>query len=284
MAVNTDPDRDPNLRVTLQRKCAGLLLEAGSVGLTLKRRLTGVAKPDARFVIFGRGRSGSTLLVSMLDNHPSITCAGEVLRFRTLNPMAHLNRVLNAGGRPVSGAKLLSYQMRTIHGMGPNTDFLRRLSNSGVTIIYLSRENLVRHAISNIYARTQRIYHQSGESTAGPRPARPRINITVSQISSWIEGSTKLGDYEQAVLQDVPHLPITYESNLATATARDVTWDNLLHHFDLKDEPLRTTMQKVTADDLRLIVANHDELMIGLSATPYHRFLSDIDLSTGPTP
>ena len=278
MAVSTDPNQNPNLRVALQRNLGGVLLEVHSGGRALQARLRRIPKPEHRFVLFGRGRSGSTLLVSMLDNHPAMTCAGEVLRFRTLNPMAHLNRVLDAGGRPVSGAKLLSYQMRTIHHMPPDTDFLRRLAGNGVTIIYLQRENLVRHAVSNIYARSQRVYHLPNGSSAGPRP---KITITARQISDWIEGSVRLGDYEQAVLRDVPHVPLTYESNLATPALREVTWSTLLSLFGQSPQPLRTTLQKVTADDLRLIIANHDELMADLSNSAYARFLPDSLMSSG---
>lgn len=273
MAVNTDPGQHPNLRVALQRKLGGILLEAHSTGQALQRHLKRIPKPEHRFILFGRGRSGSTLLVSMLDNHPAMTCAGEVLRFRTLNPTAHLNRVLDNGGRPVSGAKLLSYQMRSIHNMPPETDFLRRLADDGVTIIYLLRENLVRHAVSNIYARTQRVYHVTNGSTP---QARPKITLTAAQISSWIDGSARLGDYEQSVLRNVPHLKLTYETNLATPAAREATWTNLLSVFGQNPQPLRTTLQKVTADDLRQVIENYDEVMSELSNTPYARYLPDI--------
>lgn len=274
MRVNIDPSREPNLRVGLQRRLGGILLEAGSAGVALSRRLSGARRPDHRFIVFGRGRSGSTLLVSMLDNHPAITCAGEVLRFRTINPKAHLDRVLNAGTTPVSGAKLLSYQMRDIHKMSYQVDFLRKLADEGVTIIYLVRENLVRHAISNIYARAQRIYHRKSGDASLVGQTRPKIMITVAEITAWIEGSAQLGEYEKAVLNDVPHRPLTYERDLSTPAARAITWADLLAQFELGFQPIRTTLQKITGDDLRQIIANHDELIDGLTNTPYSRFLA----------
>ncbi len=33
----------------------------------------------SKFIIFGQGRSGSTLLKQLLDSHPEITCEGELL-------------------------------------------------------------------------------------------------------------------------------------------------------------------------------------------------------------
>lgn len=33
--------------------------------------------PKTKFVIFGQGRTGSTLLTSLLSSHPEITCEGE---------------------------------------------------------------------------------------------------------------------------------------------------------------------------------------------------------------
>ena len=48
--------------------------------------LTSSRKPPTKFVIFGRGRSGSTLLVSLLNSNPDIHCDGEILSRKKLFP------------------------------------------------------------------------------------------------------------------------------------------------------------------------------------------------------
>ena len=219
IAANEMPDRSPNLKVAAQRRFGGYLLEASSLIRSGMLRLQGAPAPSSRFVIFGRGRSGSTLLVSMLDSHGQICCDGEVMWFRTLAPGDYLRRCLRNGKSPVSGCKLLSYQMRGIHGMPPSTRFLRDLTDDGVTMIYLRRKNLIRHAVSNIYARKRRIYHSSQDQSGVHR----KVHISLQEIESWIAGSEALGRYEAEVLNGVPHMALTYEADFMTSEAREST-------------------------------------------------------------
>ncbi|MFQ5952830.1 MAG: hypothetical protein ACE5JK_05440 [Candidatus Omnitrophota bacterium] len=39
-----------------------------------------------KFIIFGLGRTGSALLVRLLDQNPEIQCDGEMIRFPVLSP------------------------------------------------------------------------------------------------------------------------------------------------------------------------------------------------------
>ena len=264
-----NPARAPTLQVALKRRLGGVLLETASLARAVPRRLRAVPVPVHRFVIFGRGRSGSTLLVSLLDAHPQITCAGEVLRLRTLAPEAHLRRILAEAHTPVSGAKLLSYQLRDIHRLPAGTDILRRLAGQGVTILYLTRDNLLRHAISNIYAYKQRIYHQTATG-----PVRPRITLGLPELTAWIEGSEALAAYEAQVLAGVPHRALTYEADLAQPEARLRTAAALLAEFALDPVPVDTRLRKVTSDDLREVIENHDSLIAALQTSRFARYLT----------
>ncbi len=255
----------PNLRVALQRRYGGYLLEAASVMHSGYGRLVRQSRPSTRFVIFGRGRSGSTLLVSSLDSHPEISCEGEILRFRTYAPAAHLDRILGAQTSPVAGCKLLSYQMRTIQRMPPDTPFLRQLAAKGVIILHLTRENPVRHAISNILARKSRVYH----ATDAESERKAAISVTGSEVVDWIAGSTALADYERAVLRDVPHIPLHYETDLETPSARDETCRRLFTAFGVPYQSPKTQLRKVTSDNLRDLIANYDGLLKYLDQTPY---------------
>lgn len=266
----SDPSRAPNLRVALQRVVGGAVLETTALARQAAQVLRGRSHPQQRFIIFGRGRSGSTLLVSLLDRHPQITCAGEVMRYRTFAPSAYIQRVLATGNAPVTGCKLLSYQMRSIHGMPPDTGFLRDLANQGIAIIYLHRENPVRHAISNIMARRQRIYHV----TQAVRQERDKIIVEPAEILRWMRGSEALGVYERAVLQDVPHLPLTYERDLEPISARQDTLDKIMTRFNLPPLTAQSDLRKVTPENLADIIENHDALFAALHEAGYARYLA----------
>lgn len=264
-----NPDKDVHLRYTLQRKFLGYGLEANTMLRAGLHRLRDNTVPEKRFLIFGRGRSGSTLLTSLLDSHTEITCLGEILRYKAMSPRRQLDHALSVAKTKVSGCKFLSYQMRSIHGMGTESDFLKSLHDEGVTIIYLKRTNLVRHAVSNLYARKRQAYHSSDKRAAQVK----KITIKPDEIFAWMEGSAALNDYEAAVLANTPHLALTYEDNLSAQTDQFDTYKTLLDTFELPFEEPETKLKKVTPKQFDALIENHEELVGALEQSKYAEFL-----------
>jgi LPS sulfotransferase NodH len=255
-----------DLRLWGQRRVGGPVLEAK---FALARAPQ--TPPARRFVLFGRGRSGSTLLLSLLSSHPQVRCAGEELRYRTLAPAAHIRRVLAKGRAEVSGCKLLSYQMRSVHGMAPDTGFLRDLAADGVDILYLKRENLLSHGLSNLYARARRAYHSTDARAGQGR----KIHLDPAELIAWMEGSEALNAYEDAVLKGVDALPLTYERDLMTPEAQAATHARLLARFGLAHAPARTDLRKVTPRALPDLVDNSAEVLKALRGTRFARFIEE---------
>lgn len=269
MARTEDPNSDPNLKVTLQRRWLGYGLEARALTRSVAARLRGVPEPKQKFVIFGRGRSGSTLLTSLLDGHSQITCLGEILRYRSVNPVKQLHRELATTGSFAAGFKLLSYQMRSIHRLPPENDLLKQLSDGGMHVIYLKRDNLVRHAVSNLYARKRRAYHSSDKRAA----EKTRVVIEPEEIFAWMEGSAALGAYEEQVLRNVPHTALSYEQNLSNETAQQATYHGLLDEFGLPFEEPQSALRKVTPSRFEDTIENHAALLQAISGSRYAGYL-----------
>lgn len=269
MARIEDPNKDARLRTTLQRRYLGYALEARTWLRAGATRLSGHTPPEKTFLIFGRGRSGSTLLTRLLDSHDQITCYGEILRYRAAAPATQLRLALSSADTRVAGCKMLSYQMRTIHRMPESTGFLRDLADRGVEIIYLKRQNLLRHAVSNLYARKRRAYHSSDAGAA----KAVRVTIQPEEIEAWMDGSAALDDYETAVLEGVPHTALTYEADLSQEEDQLRTYRRLLDRFGLPYVEPSIALRKVTPSDLSEIVENHETLVPALRRGPYAHFL-----------
>ena len=269
MARIEDPTKDVNLRVALQRRFLGYALEAGTLARAAGARLSGRPRPETKFLIFGRGRSGSTLLTKLLDSHDDIACYGEILRYRSIAPGLQLRLALDVAPARVAGCKMLSYQMRTIHGMPTNSRFLHDLADQGVQIIYLKRTNLLRHAISNLYARKRGAYHSSD------RKADKAATVTIlpEEIEAWMDGSAALNDYEQAVLAGVPHTSLTYEGDLSNEEDQMRTYRRLLDQFGLPYTEPKIALRKVTPSDMTQIIENHATLIPALQNSKYGHFL-----------
>ncbi|MEM7063215.1 MAG: hypothetical protein AAF572_08620 [Cyanobacteria bacterium P01_B01_bin.77] len=222
-----------------------------------------------QFIIFGRGRSGSTALVSLLDCLPEVCCDGEILAQPILWPHLYLKACATQACETVYGCKVLSYQLRDIQNIHQGSDFLYELSQSGVRILYLRRENLLNHAISNIRARNFG-FHQSRTTKSFKKE---KIYVNPRTVVNWIEKSQRLWEYEASLLRDIPHLPLTYERNLASEAQHQTTIDAICDYLSINSKPVFSQYQKVSPQTLQASVENYRELVDYLKSTPYHRYL-----------
>lgn len=233
--------------------------------------LAGRRGPEKRFVLFGRGRSGTTALVSMLDGVPDVRCEGEVLHDCVPLPRFH---VLGRSARvddPVYGCKILSYQLRDVQRLAANgTGFIRRLHEEHeFSILYLRRMNLLRHALSNVRARKETFHRKKSDSDR----ERPAIHVDPEHVIEWMDSSAELNVYEQEVLEDVPHLSLTYEEHIRRPENHQATVDTVCSFLGVESTSVESAYRKVAPPSLRAGVANYDELADRLAGTPYAQFL-----------
>lgn len=227
--------------------------------------------PPKKFLIFSRGRSGSTLLVDLLNTHSCVRCDNEIFYQGFLFPRRRVDVRASMSRTEVYGFKLITYQLQAFQKAQRPEQFIRYLYEHGYKIIYLTRTNLLRYALSNIYARKVRFHHNVSEGS----PERRAIHVEVEDVLSWIEEAKLRESYELRVLQDIPRLSLTYEEHLRDSESQQKTVAKVCDFIGIPSEPVSTRMQKVTARTLRDLVINYEALSEALSDTPYARFLSD---------
>jgi LPS sulfotransferase NodH len=269
----------PPQRLSLTQRFGGYLLEAAAF---TRNPFPSAALEQRRFLIFGRGRSGSTLLVSLLNAHPKIACLGELMRFRLRFPRSYIGRELSRTRKPIAGFKLLSYQLRTVHGEPEGSPYLRQLAEAGWDIIYLKRRDLFRQALSNIYARKRGAFH----STDRKAQWTPAVHVAPRELFEWMRGSEKLGRYEASVLEGVPHLSLCYEDHLQTPEAQSATLHAVETRFGVATaSPPAPTLRPVTPSRLERFVVNIEELRAAMRASEFAHFLeSDPDAVASAPP
>jgi hypothetical protein len=120
-----------------------------------------------RFIIYGLGRCGSTLLGNLLNSVSQIHCDREILHDPVRSPRLHIEKCASRCELPVYGFKLLQYQIREVQSIKQPEKFLLNLHEVGFKFIYLSRRNLLRHGFSNVYARQKQFHLRVGEMVDG---------------------------------------------------------------------------------------------------------------------
>ncbi|MFB6230721.1 MAG: hypothetical protein ABEL04_06140 [Salinibacter sp.] len=233
------------------------------------------ALPAPRFILFGRGRSGTTALLSMLDDVPALHCEGEVLHNYVPYPYRHVLGRSARAAAPGYGCKILSYQVQDVqNALEHPASFIDRLWNEGgFQILYLRRANLLRHALSNIRARREQ-FHKKKDDT--PDEARA-LRVDPDHVMEWIRSSEALGAYEERLLEGVPHLSLTYEEHIRDPDVHQATVDEICASLGVESAPIESSYRKIAPPSVREGVANYDELVRRLRGTPYEKYLEEQD-------
>lgn len=235
--------------------------------------LSGRSAPKTRFILFGRGRSGTTALVSLLDALPSVRCEGEILHDYVPFPYVHVLGRSAWTASPTYGCKILSYQIRDVQrALDAPTNVLKRLhENNGFQVLYLRRTNLLRHALSNIRARREHFHQKEQEASTGGSA----LHVDPENVIEWMRSSETLREYEHTLLEGVPHLSLTYEEHLRNPATHQSTVNSICEYLNVETAPVDTNYQKVAPPSLQDGVANYRALVQRLDGTPYAKYLDE---------
>lgn len=237
----------------------------------LSAHVSGQPLPSTRFVLFGRGRSGTTALVSMLDRLPTLRCEGEVLHNYVPFPQRHVLGRCARSRAEGYGCKILSYQLRDVQRLRRSPKaFLRILHEEhGFDLLYLRRTNLLRHALSNIRARRETFHREKTDASRASRA----LTVDPEHVVEWMRNSEALHTFEQTLLKGLPYLSLTYEEHIRDPSTHQSTVDEICEYLGIPSAPVETRYQKVAPPSLEEGVANYEELAAYLKGTSYARYL-----------
>ncbi|MEA3446544.1 MAG: sulfotransferase [Bacteroidota bacterium] len=217
-----------------------------------------------RFIIFGQGRSGSTLLKQLLNSHRDINCEGELLNVKdnyVTNPF--LIKLVNKfpyiffslrsllSTRPVYGFTLLFYQIyQPIH-------ILQRLQENGWKIIHITRKNALEQSLSQLVAKQTSFWHRREET----KDQLPSVYINPLELSSWLEGLLANKKREQKIFDTIKHIEVIYENNLLDNSQWPETTRRLFEFLDVENLPVDANLRKTYNRPYSEIIENYEELI-----------------------
>ncbi|MEM1367662.1 MAG: hypothetical protein AAGG02_06500 [Cyanobacteria bacterium P01_H01_bin.15] len=222
--------------------------------------------PTKRFVIFSRGRSGSTLLVDLLDSVDSVWCDDEILHYRVYFPRLHVEAQAGKVSTDIYGFKLLTYQVDQVQGIANPKAFLQSLVESGYQFIYLVRRNLLRYGLSNMVALQRGKFHFRDSAQ------RVKYRINVDELFDWMEASQTLADQEAKWLSGISFLELFYEDDLLKAASHQATVDRVCQYLQIPSTPVKTNLRRATPPRIADFVENADELLTVIAKSPFAEY------------
>jgi hypothetical protein len=226
------------------------------------RQPTGSAN---RFVLLSVGRSGSSVLMDLLNSNPVVHCDAEILSHRVLSVDRFLAARATLAGRTTYGFRLRLPHLTTQRISDPAA-FLGRLYIEGWRLVHLVRQDRLRQALSLAIARQRRVFHHT-QPTSPPRPDPMRINPEHIVVGMRVMDA-RLRE-ERAALAGLPHLALAYEDNLLRPEQHQTTLDRVFDFLGVERAPVTTRYGRIGTDGLADQVANLDEIYQAVRATGY---------------
>jgi len=235
------------------------------------RRLFGTATVAAGrpFVIVFPGRTGSSWLVSALDEHPEIDAAGELLVRRDAAEQVGLIRDALAPrrGRAARGFKT---KMKDV----ADPDALRNaIADAGALVIHMRRDDRLRLAISRINARrlhaaTGRWNRQLDRERGRETDAAPVDPIGFDELHEALVASAaevdRVATFVGSLAGDV--VEVRYADILRSP---EVVLESVQAAIGVPPRPLRSRVVKNSDEDLRTSIPDFDDLRARFAATPF---------------
>ena len=227
-------------------------------------------KSYQKFVIVSSGRSGSNLLVSLLDSHENVEAHGELFRF--LNGDSSLkrwNEIFSNKNKIIemAGFKLFYYHPFDQKKAGV-WDILQ--SDKETKIIHLVRENRVRVYVSLMVAnKTGKWRNKSGKTKS---IEDKRINIDLDEFIKWAEEKERYEIDTREKFKNHPFIEVSYEKLVRN---RESVFDNLLTFLGVSKMTLHSSLRKQNSEKLEDLIVNYDEFKEAILKTKYAKHLND---------
>ena len=215
----------------------GYIYEASLWLRSLFRRRT----PPIRFVIFGQGRTGSTLLCELLDSHPRIHCDKEILYSPVISPLGLTRRAARLARGEAYGFKVKIYQLTEDQKIRDVRGFLTCLRDEGWKILYLSRRNLLRHALSDIVLMQCGRAHRR-QPTPGTVVKRPLVRVGRELLLKRMQMRRQWQGEEEEALRGLDVLRVVYDEDLYTPETQQETVRRITNWLGLPHVPVQTTL------------------------------------------
>jgi LPS sulfotransferase NodH len=227
------------------------------------------SEPQIKFVIFTIGRSGSTLLTSLLHSHASIFCDDELFRRKLFSPLRYLSVKERLSNKKAYGFKLNTYHFRVQKTPDPS-ELLKSICDMGYVIISLERRNILRQVISHMYAlHTDQFHIRDGEKNKESK----QFHIDIKQLEQELELFEGFRTLQTKLLKPYSYLQIVYEDDLLNSTQHQSAVDRISSFLGIPTATVNSNLKKSTPTDLSRLVTNYEEVKTYLSTTPYFEYL-----------
>ncbi len=214
-----------------------------------------------KVIIFAQGRTGSSLLESLLCSTGHFSQTNEPLNVKRKGEVWFPRIFIEGFSRMITSPNFIFhvkfYQLNTNrqYPIDPH-DFLKYLTSKGWKIIYLHRKNKLLHAMSNIL-----VEERSQSAKYDNKKEDFQFNLDIQKLELMVQTLIEYEKKELNYLRDMKFKEVIYEDDLLTPASQKRTIQNILYWLNLENREAHTKNKKVNTRPLSAQIINHKEFL-----------------------
>lgn len=222
-----------------------------------------------RFVIVSRSRSGSNLLVSLLDAHPEIRVEGELLgRLEGRSPKDILDRLFRPHPPRVKAVGFKYFYYHPIDGDPAATADL--LDPGTYRVVHLRRRNPLRTEISRrIAGRSDAWSRRRGREAP---VERRRVRFTAEDLQRRLRQTRAWERAAEVRWRGPGYLDVTYED---LATDPVMVSERVQRFLGVEPRATRSPLRRQNPEPIRELLENYEELREAFASTEWAPLFDD---------
>ncbi len=235
--------------------------------------------PEQKFIIFGQGRTGSTLLLQLVNCSENVYCDGEIYStefpFRIwrkgLAKKVYLKVRSKAFGVKIYGCRIKIYDLYRHQCMSTDESiaFINTLAKDGWKIIHLTRTNKFRQCLSSLVAEERNVYHFKDKSTK----TKQKVTIKTEEIPERIKLLRIFDKQEHDSLKDVSFLSVNDEKDLENQINHQATLNKICAFLNITEVETKIQLTRTSTSTLENYIENHEavkSVLISENLQHYH--------------
>jgi len=228
--------------------------------------------PPVRFMVLCRARTGSNLLMSMLEGHPQVLAYGEKLRQATRPATEKLIDRLH--GRRAWWIQAVGFKMFHDHPHDQPTNPVWETLSAvpDLHVVNLWRRNLLHVELSETLARRSDHWVQRPDQRNQPDIHVEPITLNPEKLAERFAAMTRLRKLRRRQLDHLPSLDIEFED---LRHNRDHIFGRLCRFLSLPERPARPWTLRQRQRPAHELIANYRELEAHFANTPWAEFFDE---------
>ncbi|WP_300534360.1 hypothetical protein [uncultured Mameliella sp.] len=212
-------------------------------------------------LIFGQGRSGTTLFEQLMVSTGHFTGRHEVLNTVT-REVIRPTPFVRGLGRLTPGENVILHikpehlgRARRKRGPVDARAFLEEMIADGWTLVHIQRRDVLRQMISKYVAKARGAYHKTDDAEV-----EIRLDVPEAEFIAEYERRRGLLVQEDSLLAGLPRLSLSYEEHLEDPHLHQQTVDRVLAELGLPARPVSTRLKKIGKGSPARFLSNAEAL------------------------